>query len=213
MPLIHVYHPKKDRAYLNAISDGLHEALVETWKVPLNDRFQVFHEKELADLQIDKEMWDVDRSDDTIVFHIFTSPRTSDMKLALYDKLPFFLKEKAGLRPEDVFVSISSNTREDWSFGNGQAHLLLGPQGQTSPEVLAAPAPPQSSLGGGRRSLTTMAAARRSLSTSLAAAPMNMPMKLGGGGAPAVGKLGLIAACGASAFFGALASQGLGEKK
>ena len=79
---------------------------------------------------------------------------------------------------------------------------------QTSPEVLAAPAMAPSNLGGGRRSLTTMAAARRSLSTSLAAAP-----KLGGGGAPAVGKLGLIAACGASAFFGALASQGLGEKK
>ena len=31
---------------------------------------------------------------------------------------------KVNLRPEDVFVSISSNNREDWSFGNGKAQLL-----------------------------------------------------------------------------------------
>ena len=57
MPLIHIYHPEgKDRKYLDAVSEGLHEALLETWNIPEKDRFQIFHEKKHADLQIDKEM-------------------------------------------------------------------------------------------------------------------------------------------------------------
>merc|ERR1719240_688105 len=153
MPLIHVYHPEgKDRAYLDGVSDGLHEAMLEAWKIPLKDRFQIFHEKKLADLQIDKEMWDVDRSDDVIVFHVFTSPRTSEMKLALYERLPQILEEKVKLRPEDVFISVSSNTREDWSFGNGKAHLLSHSAGGASPEVMKAAAKTPT---GGRRALST----------------------------------------------------------
>ena len=138
MPLIHVYHPPSKPAYLDAISDGLHEALLETWNIPLKDRFQIFHEKSLDDLQIDREMWDVERTDDVIVFHVFTSPRTSEMKLAFYARLPQLLEAKVGLRPEDVFVSVSSNTREDWSFGNGKAHLLAA-QGQASASAATRP--------------------------------------------------------------------------
>ena len=202
MPLIHVYlNEGKDRAYKDSLSDGLHEALLETWNIPLKDRFQIFHEKKPADLQIDKEMWDVQRSDDVVVFHVFTSPRTSDMKLALYQRLPQILEKKVNLRPEDVFVSISSNTREDWSFGNGKAQLLAA-QGKASPEVLAAPASiPR--LGSARRPLSTLAGPRHPLAT---VAP-----RLAGPGA--AGKLGFFAACGVSAFFGAVVSQSLSEKK
>ena len=33
MPLIHVYlNEGKDRAYLDGLSEGLHEALLESWK-------------------------------------------------------------------------------------------------------------------------------------------------------------------------------------
>jgi ribosomal protein S5 len=82
MPLIHVYLEKgKSQEYRDAISDGLHEAFLETWQIPLKDRFHIFHETRKEDLQIDKEMWDVDRSDEVVVFHVFTSPRTTDMKL------------------------------------------------------------------------------------------------------------------------------------
>ena len=69
-------------------------------------------------------MWDVERSQDVIVFHIFTSPRTQARKLAFYEQLPRALNQAIGLRPEDVFISIMSNQQEDWSFGNGQAQLL-----------------------------------------------------------------------------------------
>ncbi len=33
----------KSREYLQAISDSLHQALVDAFEVPTDDRFQVFH--------------------------------------------------------------------------------------------------------------------------------------------------------------------------
>ena len=99
--------------------------------IPLKDRFQIFHEKKPTELQIDKEMWDVQRTDDVVVFHIFTSPRTAEMKLALYERLPQILADK-GMRPEDVFISVSSNQREDWSFGNGRCLLYTSPSPRDS---------------------------------------------------------------------------------
>jgi hypothetical protein len=125
MPLIHIYLQQgKDSKYIQGVGDALHEALIETWGIPLLDRFQIYHQKTPEELQIDRNMWGVQRSDDLIVFHIFTSPRTKLMKLALYKRLPEMLKEKVGLRPDDAFISIFSNTREDWSFGDGRAQLL-----------------------------------------------------------------------------------------
>lgn len=125
MPLIHVYLLQgKDPKYLQALGDGLHEALMETWGIPVKDRFHIYHQKTADELQIDRNMWGVERSDDMVVFHVFTSPRTKLMKMALYKRLPELLQQKIGMRPDDVFVSIFSNTREDWSFGNGRAQLL-----------------------------------------------------------------------------------------
>ena len=166
MPLIHIYlNEGKSAEYRSAVSDALHQAFLETWNIPLKDRFHIFHETKPGDLQIDKEMWDVERSDDNIVFHVFTSPRTTAMKLAFYERLPQILEEKVALRPDDVFVSLAQNTREDWSFGKGEAQLLAT-QGQASPEALAAPSSATSRATGSaghrcsRRSLAAVRSAR-----------------------------------------------------
>lgn len=125
MPLVNIYLAKgKTPEYIKNLCDGLHQALVETWNIPKDDRFHLVHEMPQSHVSIDKKMWGVDRSDDVIVFHITTSPRETAMKLALYQQLPEVLNEKIGLRKEDVFISIISNTREDWSFGMGKAQLL-----------------------------------------------------------------------------------------
>ena len=210
MPLIHIYlNEGKSAEYRSAVSDALHQAFLETWNIPLKDRFHIFHETKPGDLQIDKEMWDVERSDDNIVFHVFTSPRTTAMKLAFYERLPQILEEKVALRPDDVFVSLAQNTREDWSFGKGEAQLLAT-QGQASPEALAAPSSATSRPVGsvGHRSLSTLAG-RRALSSLATSTP-----RVGGPAGAVVGKLGLVAACGASAFLGgALTRSKLGPSQ
>lgn len=125
MPLIHIYLQQgKDSKYIQGLGDALHDALMETWGIPARDRFQIYHQKTPEELQINRTMWGVNRSDNLAVFHIFTNPRTKPMKLALYRRLPELLKERIGMAPDDVFISVFSNTREDWSFGDGRAQLL-----------------------------------------------------------------------------------------
>lgn len=125
MPLVKIYLTEgKEREYIDAIDDGIHQALMETWGIPEDDRFHILHEVKKGDLRINKTIFGAQRSDDVVVLHITTSPRTTEMKLAFYKRLPEILNEAVDLSPDDVFISIVMNTREDWSFGKGEAQLL-----------------------------------------------------------------------------------------
>jgi len=46
------------------------------------------------------------------------------MKLACYEILPGVLNQKIGLRLEDIFISLITTERKDWSFGNGKAQFI-----------------------------------------------------------------------------------------
>ena len=124
MPLVNINLIEgKPESYLQAVRDTLHQALMETWGIPEHDRFHIVHERKAEHFLIDREMFDVQRSDDVIVFQLITSPRTRKMKKAFFERLPELLHEKVGVRPEDVFISLVMNTEEDWSFGHGKMQL------------------------------------------------------------------------------------------
>ena len=125
MPLINIYTLEgKSENDLAILGDSIHQSLMETWAIPQDDRFQMIHEMKPAHFNINKKMFGVNRSDDVILLHITSSPRSTTMKLDFYARLPQLLQENLGVRPEDVFISIISNNKEDWSFGNGRAQLL-----------------------------------------------------------------------------------------
>ena len=52
--------------------------------------------------------------------------RNEEQKKALYARLAELLEERGVGRADDVVVSISENTRADWSFGRGRAQFLTG---------------------------------------------------------------------------------------
>jgi phenylpyruvate tautomerase PptA (4-oxalocrotonate tautomerase family) len=47
--------------------------------------------------------------------------RDADMKSRFYRTLADGLRERVGLRPEDLVVNLVEVKRENWSFGNGKA--------------------------------------------------------------------------------------------
>ena len=69
-------------------------------------------------------MWGVNRTDDIILLHIISSPRTKDMKLNFYKKLTEALAKGINLKGDDLFINIVTSQPEDWSFANGEAQLL-----------------------------------------------------------------------------------------
>ncbi|MGE0006069.1 MAG: tautomerase family protein [Parvibaculaceae bacterium] len=106
--------------YLRAISDSLHQALVESFEVPEKDRFQVFHQHRPGEIVFDRDYLGGPRSDDFILIHITTGkPRPLAAKQRFYRDLAGRLAAAPGIRPEDVMVVVANSTFEDWSFSSG----------------------------------------------------------------------------------------------
>ena len=123
MPLVRVALRKgKSPEYRRAISDSIHRAMVETIKIPEQDRFQIVTEHDDASLIYDPSYLGISRSDGVILVQITLSAgRTVDVRKALFARIAQLLRESPGVRPEDVFLSLVEVAKENWSFGNGIA--------------------------------------------------------------------------------------------
>ncbi len=118
----------KSPQYLQALSDSLHQSLVEAFDVPPDDRFQAIHQHEPGELIFDRAYLGGPRSDDFVLFAI-TIGRVRDTatKRAFYRRLVERLAQSPGVRPEDVMVIINTTERDEWSFANGAASMIDAP--------------------------------------------------------------------------------------
>ena len=126
MPLVRISLLKgKSNDQIRAIADSVHQALTETFEVPVDDRFQLVDQYESEEFIYDPNYMGIQRSQDAVFINITASNwRDTPTKQRLYKRLAELLSANAGLRPEDVQVILSPNTREDWSFGNGLASYV-----------------------------------------------------------------------------------------
>src|SRR5438105_7430619 len=122
MPLVKIYAPKTKSAQdLRRISDGVQDALVAHANVPANSRFYLFIRLERDEIVADPSYGGVTRSENMIVIEItLNAGRTLEVKKALYAGIASRL-ESAGVRPDDVVISLIEVTKENWSFGGGRA--------------------------------------------------------------------------------------------
>ena len=123
MPLVRIALRKgKSPEFRRAISDSIHRAMIETIKIPEQDRFQIVTEHDDAGLVYDPSYLGISRSDGVVLVQITLSAgRTVDVRKALFARIVQLLRESPGVRPEDVFVSLVEVAKENWSFGNGVA--------------------------------------------------------------------------------------------
>jgi phenylpyruvate tautomerase PptA (4-oxalocrotonate tautomerase family) len=126
MPLVRISLLKgKSPAHIRAIADGVHEALVEAFSIPPDDRFQLIHQHERDELIYDPDYLGVHRSDDVVFIQIVAGNwRETPQKQALYKAIADRLVERPGLRREDVQIILTPNQRDEWSFGNGVAQYV-----------------------------------------------------------------------------------------
>ncbi|WNG14213.1 tautomerase family protein [Cystobacter fuscus] len=109
-------------AFLKALSDNVHRALVEAFEVPPDDRFQIIHQHEPEELIFDRHYLCGPRSDNYVLVCITAGRhRTSAVKQAFYRRLAELLADAPGIQPEDVMVVVNTTEAEDWSFGRGIA--------------------------------------------------------------------------------------------
>ncbi len=126
MPLIRISLIRgKPREHVRAIGDGVHQALIEAFGVPHDDRFQIIQQLDRDDLVYDADYLGIHRSDDVVFINIVAGNwRDTAQKQRLFRLIADNLARSPGLRPEDVLVVLSPNGRDEWSFGNGLASYV-----------------------------------------------------------------------------------------
>ncbi len=124
MPLVRIdLSAARPPATRRAIADGVHQALVDAIGIPAGDRFQIVTPHDPEELVFDPNYLDVARQDVVYVQITLVAGRPRELKLDLYRRITANLTD-AGVRPEDVFVTLVENAIDNWSVGNGRAQLV-----------------------------------------------------------------------------------------
>jgi phenylpyruvate tautomerase PptA (4-oxalocrotonate tautomerase family) len=127
MPVVRISAgPDRSASVLKAIADGVHRALVTAIGIPAGDRFQIIHRHGEGELIFDPEYMGIERRDVVFVQITLVAGRTDERKKRLYQEIVANLQADAGVRREDVVITLTENNRIDWSIGNGVAQLVDG---------------------------------------------------------------------------------------
>ena len=123
MPLVRIALRRgKPAAHIQALRNGVYQAMRETFNVPENDRFILISQHDADEFDYDPNYLGIARSDDLVIVQITCNGgRTVEQKQALYRGIAEKFSNDAGLRPEDVFINLVEVVKENWSFGNGIA--------------------------------------------------------------------------------------------
>lgn len=111
---------------LKTLLDTAHDTMVEAFQVPQRDRYQIVTQHPANQMIIQDTGLGFERSKDVVVISVTSRPRTEEQKQNFYKLLVEKLGETCGIEPNDIMISIVSNSDADWSFGMGEAQFLTG---------------------------------------------------------------------------------------
>jgi 4-oxalocrotonate tautomerase len=126
MPLVRIDLVEgKSPEYREKIGEIVYQTMLDVLNVPEHDRFQVITEHRKDGLSFDREYLGVHRSDDCVFLQItLNAGRSVELKQRFYKALADNLHEAINLRREDVLINLVEVSKENWSFGNGEAQYV-----------------------------------------------------------------------------------------
>jgi phenylpyruvate tautomerase PptA (4-oxalocrotonate tautomerase family) len=109
----------------SALGEAVHRALVRTFNVPQDDRFQVVARHPPAGLIVSRSFLGVSHGQAAVLIQIDCAPgRTREMKQSLFAAIAEEVQRATPVSPDDVIVHLVETARENWSFGQGVAQLV-----------------------------------------------------------------------------------------
>jgi phenylpyruvate tautomerase PptA (4-oxalocrotonate tautomerase family) len=123
MPLVNIsILSGKSPEYIKAVGDGINSAVIETMGFPLDDRYQIIHQLDSEQLQLQG------REGDRVMMHlVMRAGRSNEAKQAFYKKVVENLEVNPGIPPANVLITITENHDIDWSFRDGVAQFMVYP--------------------------------------------------------------------------------------
>ena len=130
MPLVRIdVNQGRTPEQLQALSRGIHDAIVAEYGIPERDYFHVLTEHPAGQIVAQDAGLGFERTPDVVMIQIFTqSGRSQGAKQSLFAAIAEKLGA-IGVAGEDVFIGYVENTAGDWSFGFGRAQYLTGELG------------------------------------------------------------------------------------
>ena len=108
--------------YRQTIGEVVYDAMIEILDVPEGDRFQVITEHPAQNFIFDPDYLGIHRSKDCVFIQLtLLAGRTVDQKSGFYKAIADGLHKDLEIRREDVFINLVEVSKENWSFGNGEA--------------------------------------------------------------------------------------------
>ena len=97
-----------------AISDAIHQAMIEVLGIPEDDRFHFFHELPVGNMFHDDVIYGVPRTDRLIFVTLSFNHRTAEQKTALFNACLAHLEKTAGWKREEAIFRILETDSENW---------------------------------------------------------------------------------------------------
>jgi len=126
MPFVRVSLKKgKETGFKKAISNSIHQALVDTFRIPEDDLFQIIAEFDEENVIYPSSYMGINHTSDIIYIVIIAKAgRSTEMKKNLYKSIVSNISKNTNHNKSDILITLTENTLENWSFGNGEAQLI-----------------------------------------------------------------------------------------
>ncbi|RAX15429.1 tautomerase family protein [Pseudarthrobacter sp. AG30] len=127
MPLVRIdVNEGRTAEELQALSRGIHEAILAEYGIPERDYFHILTEHPQGRIIAQDAGLGFERSGGVVMIQIFTQAgRSQEAKQGLFAAVAEKLAG-LGVAGEDVFIGYVENGAGDWSFGFGRAQYVTG---------------------------------------------------------------------------------------
>ena len=110
-----------------AISDSIHESLIEIFRIPTDDLFHTIQAFPKDGLVFAPAYLGIEHAHPFVAVQIFCGEgRTVTMKEQLYQRIAERIAGRTPVAAANVFIVVVENTDANWSFGNGFAQMVAG---------------------------------------------------------------------------------------
>lgn len=115
MPMTKIYlRSGSSVEHRRAISDCVHEALVEVLGIPEDDKFHVFHELEADNLITAPVAFGLERRAEAVFVQPYFGRRSEETLTDLYRVLVAKLTERTLLQSRDIYINVVESASANW---------------------------------------------------------------------------------------------------
>ena len=116
----------RSKKEIRNIMDIAYEVASQEFHLLPHDRFQIVTQHDADEMIMEDVGLGFERTDKMLIFSLTSSPREQADKKRFYARLVKELHARADVASADVMINMTLNTKEDWSFGMGEAQFMNG---------------------------------------------------------------------------------------